>query len=122
MARKCQNSEHDMESSRKVGKPLPKISKEWGNESMESPLCGLRGDTFLQSPHLILSSDTSLPHGPGAAVGFGRGVGLGVGLGVGEGVAVGVAVAVGVSESVVVVSDVATTFATGVSVDAPVAC
>jgi hypothetical protein len=72
--------------------------------------------------HLILSSDTSLPHGPGAAVGFGRGVGLGVGLGVGEGVAVGVAVAVGVSESVVVVSDVATTFATGVSVDAPVAC
>src|SRR5437879_11858373 len=32
-----------------------------------------------------------------------------------------VAVTVGVSESVVVVSDVATTFATGVSVDAPVA-
>jgi hypothetical protein len=64
------------------------------NESIMSPFCGLRGDTFLQSPHLILSSDTSLPHGPGAAVGFGRGVGLGVGLGVGEGVAVGVAVAV----------------------------
>src|SRR5258706_9783615 len=48
-----------MESSRKVGKPLPKISEEWENESSVSPFCGLRGDTFLQSPHLVLSSDTS---------------------------------------------------------------
>jgi hypothetical protein len=57
---KCQNSEHDMESSRKVGKPLPKISEEWGNESIVSPLCGFSGDIFLQSPHLVLSSDTSV--------------------------------------------------------------